>query len=251
VYQRTDSFEDFPAVNRELIKQYDRKLKANADLTVYVNSTLYQSESSQCRKALYVDHGVDFESFASADTSQVVPSDMAEIPRPIAGFIGSIDDCNPDLEFMEQVADLLPEVSFVFIGRKQTDCSHLEARKNVWMLGQKPYQDVPQYGKCFDVAILPLRQSPWTEAVNPLKLKEYLALGKPIISTPFNELSKYLDVVYKAVTPAEFARKIEQALSENTPEIVTRRRKKVQGASWDSKAETILQELFHTESSIS
>jgi glycosyltransferase involved in cell wall biosynthesis len=97
------------------------------------------------------------------------------------------------------------------------------------------------------VALLPVQQNPWTEAVNPLKLKEYLALGKPIVSRPFPELAKYSDVVYEANTPAEFAQCIEKAIGEDNAERVAQRRKRVEAASWDSKAEMLLGELFANE----
>jgi hypothetical protein len=169
---------------------------------------------------------------------------MCDIPRPIIGFVGSIDDCNPDIDFLAEVADLLPDMSFVLVGRSQMDCSNLESRKNVRMLGQKPYEQVPEYGKRFDVAVLPLRQSRWADAVNPLKLKEYLALGKPVVSTPFPELCKYSDVVYEAETPVNFAACIKRAIAEDSTELIARRREKVKNSSWDSKAEQVLKELY-------
>jgi glycosyltransferase involved in cell wall biosynthesis len=118
------------------------------------------------------------------------------------------------------------------------------------MLGQRDYELVPEYGKRFDVALLPLHQSKWAEAVNPLKLKEYLALGKPVVSTPFPELQKYLDVVYEAETPSAFAGCIEKAISENSPELVTRRRDKVKDASWDGKAGLVMDKLFGNRESV-
>ena len=244
VYQRTDRFEDFPGVNVDKIKMFDRRLKANADLTIYVNKKLYEEEADQCKKAFYLDHGVDFEMFASPLQKTSELSDIADIPKPVIGFIGSIDDCNPDIDFLGKVADLLPNMSFVVIGRAQMDCSALTARKNIWMLGQKPYELIPEYGRRFDVALLPLRQSRWAEAVNPLKLKEYLAMGKPIVSTPFPQLQEYLDVVYEADTPECFAAGIKRAISDDCPELVNKRTDKVKGSSWDSKAELVLNELF-------
>ena len=247
VYQRTDRFEDFPGVNVEIVKRFDRRLKARADLTIFVNRKLYEEESDQCRNAFYLDHGVDFDMFASPSENAGGPSELAGVPRPIIGFIGSIDDCNPDIDFLGKVADLMPKMTFVIIGREQMDCSALRARKNVLMLGQKPYELVPEYGKKFDVALLPLRQSRWADAVNPLKLKEYLAMGKPVVSTPFPQLRQYLDVVYEAKTPETFAASIQRAISENSPELINKRREKVKDSSWDSKAELVLKKLFESK----
>jgi glycosyltransferase involved in cell wall biosynthesis len=245
VYQRTDRFEDDPNVDKDEIARCDRKLKANADITVYANRALYDEEAGQCRNALFLDHGVDYELFANAERDLAAPADIADIKKPIAGYFGALDGHKLDVGFLEAVANRLPQMSFVFIGKPSVDCSALAARKNVWMLGQKSYEEIPHYGKCFDVAILPWRVNKWTEAANPIKLKEYLALGKPIVSTPaFTELQRYQDVVYQANNPEDFAECIEKACSEDTAELVRERREKVARTSWDSKARLVLDELF-------
>ncbi len=245
VYLRTDRYEEFPNVDSEVIGRYDRRLKADADLTIFVNHGLYDAEAGQCKKAIYLDHGVDYESFAGAEDNPMIPAEMKDITRPIAGYFGGIDGHTFDLEFMEKVVNFAPDISFVFIGKTSQDCSKLAARENVKMLGQKAYEMIPQYGKCFDVAIMPWKQNRWIEACNPIKLKEYLALGKPVISTPFPELSQYRDVVYEAGNPQEFVWRIFQALKENNAGQIAARRAKVCGASWDSKAEKVLEELFN------
>lgn len=244
VYQRTDRFEEYPNVSAETVAQYDRTLKANADLTVFVSSTLYNEEAGQCKKALFLDHGVDFDMFASVSGNNGRPEEMSRISKPIVGFFGDIENHLLDAELIEKVVDLLPQMNFVFIGKKLGDWSSLESRKNVRFLGKKPYEQIPHYGKCFDVAVMPWRQTRWIEACNPIKLKEYLALGKPVVSTPFTELQKYLDVVYEARTAEEFARCIELAVAEDDPQKIAARRRKVQPFTWDAKADFVLKTLF-------
>ena len=119
--------------------------------------------------------------------------------------------------------------------------------KGIWFIGQKQYELVPEYGKRLDVMLLPLRQSKWAEAVNPLKLKEYLALGKPVVSTSFPELNKYKDVVYNADAPDAFAECIKTAISQDNQDLINKRKAKVRDASWDSKAAIVLKELFGKE----
>jgi len=244
LYQRSDRFEEYPNVDAGTIKQYDRKLKANATLTVYVSRKLYEEEAEQCRKAIYLDHGVDYELFATAENSKQIPPEMRNIKGPIVGFFGGIDDHTSDIKLVEKVIDLLPEMSFVFVGKTSVNCTTLLSKKNVSMLGQKPYEQIPHYGRCFDVAIMPWRRNRWVQACNPVKLKEYLALGKPIVSTPFAELQKYHDLVYEAKTPREFAECIKKALAEDNAQRITARRKRVLHASWDSKARLALEQLF-------
>jgi len=249
IYQRTDRFEEYPNIDPDAVRRCDQTLKKQADLTVFVNETLYREESDQCRRALYLDHGVDYDLFASAQSDAMIPDALKRVPRPIAGFFGGIDSHTSDLPFMEQVVDLLPDVSFVFVGRASTDIAVLEAKPNVWMLGQKPYEQVPHYGKSFDLCFMSWHRNEWITMCNPIKLKEYLALGKPVVSTPFDELEKYLDVVYKAGTPLEFAACIRQALEEDTPAKTRQRRVRVQQASWESKAQRVLEELSHSHRS--
>jgi glycosyltransferase involved in cell wall biosynthesis len=245
VYQRTDRYEDDPDVDRNVILGYDRKLKAAADITVYVNRLLYDQEAAQCKKAFFLDHGVDYEMFATAELDPDKPEDIAGIKRPIVGYFGALDGHKLDVGFLDAVAERLPDMSFVFIGKPSLDFSVLSARKNVWLLGQKTYEEVPHYGKCFDVTILPWKINKWTQAANPIKFKEYLALGKPVVSTPsFSELRRYLDVVYEASSPEEFAECIRKAYSQDSAELVKKRRQRVAETSWDSKAELVLGELF-------
>lgn len=244
VYQRTDRYEEFPNVDARTIKDFDRRLKAGADLTVFVNRKLLEEEKIQCRKAVFLDHGVDFDKFAGAENIEEKPADIKIIDRPLAGFFGGIDDHTSDIKFIEKVIDLLPQINFVFIGKASMDTNGLASKKNVRMLGQKPYELIPHYGKCFDVAFMPWRQGRWIEACNPVKLKEYLALGKPVVSTPFPELEYYRDVTYEAATPEEFALCIKRALAENSPGLVEQRRRKIKTATWESKAQLVLDELF-------
>ena len=162
VYQRTDVYELYPDVPREIIRGYDLKLKAESDLTIFVSRALYNREATLCRKAVYLDHGVDYEKFGYADRLKTVPPDIAGIAGPIVGFFGSINGRNTvDIELLEKLAILLPDMSFVLIGKVAANYTNLLPKKNIWMLGQKPYEQIPYYGRCFDVAILPWRQNEW------------------------------------------------------------------------------------------
>ena len=245
VYQRTDRYEDDPHVDRKTILKYDRKLKSAADMTVYVNRSLYEEEANQCKNAFFLDHGVDYQMFASAENSRYIPAEIADIRKPLVGYFGRMADHKFDVDLISKLVELLPEFFFVFVGYVSPECRDMFAKDNIRVIAKQPYERIPHYGKCFDVAILPLRINKWTEVANPIKLKEYLALGKPVVSTPsFTELQGYLDVVYEAKTPEDFAQCIKKACSEDNPELVKKRRQKVVKASWDSKAELVLHELF-------
>jgi len=247
VYLKTDAYELFPNVDVQTVVAYDRKLKENADLTLFVSRDLHESESSQCRRALFLDHGVDYDLFASSPHGDDPLADLANAKRPIVGYFGSLDGHTVDYPLIDRIADLLPEMTFVFVGRVYAEPPVFTRKKNVRMLGQKDYAEIPRYGRCFDVAIMPWNQTEWIRKCNPIKLKEYLALGKPIVSTPFPELHGYEGLVYTACTPEEFAARIRQALAEDGPGRVAARRERVARCTWEARAQTVLRELFGEE----
>jgi glycosyltransferase involved in cell wall biosynthesis len=245
VYQRTDRFEDYPNVDKRKIEAFDLKLRETADLTIYVNKSLFDVEKKECRKAIYLDHGVDVERFSSAENDSNVPSDIANISRPIVGYFGAIDQHKIDVGFVGALADLLPDMSFVFVGEGSVNCSDLARRGNVKFLGKKSYEQIPHYGKRFDVAMIPWKKNKWTQAANPIKLKEYLALGKPLVCTPASsELLEYKDVIYLADGVEGFASSIRKALAEDSPRLAAARRDRVKNASWESRLQTVVKELF-------
>ncbi len=240
VYQRSDCYEELPGVDSKQVKKYDELLKEHADLVVYVNKELMMRERDSCRKALFLDHGVDYEFFAGVLRDSYVPQEMRRVPRPILGFYGGIDEHTTDIPFVEKVADLLKDFSIVLIGSSSIDLSSLASHRNVYLLGQKPYDRIPHYAKCFDVCFMPWQQNKWIQACNPIKLKEYLALGKPIVSTPFKELENYNGLVAVASSAMDFAGAVRKVLSENCPEFIVKRQKKVIADTWDAKAQRVL-----------
>jgi glycosyltransferase involved in cell wall biosynthesis len=240
VYQRTDRYEEYPGVDGEVISGFDRRLKAQAHVTFYVNRLLFDQERADCRNAYLLDHGVDYDLFAGADRHRWGPEEMRAVHRPVVGFFGGLDDHTSDIALVTEAARRATDMTFVFVGSVSADVSGLRTLPNVQLLGQRPYEQVPHYGKCFDVAIMPWRQNRWIQACNPIKLKEYLALGKPVVSTPFPELAQYEGLIYQATDPTGFVAAIRQALAEDTEERRAARRERVKAHTWDAKAEEAL-----------
>jgi glycosyltransferase involved in cell wall biosynthesis len=242
-YQRTDRHEEYPGVDRKRITAYDRALKREADVTFYVNRRMLAEEHAQCRKAVFLDHGVDFDRFSTAVDSAFAPPEMEGLRRPVVGYFGDIDGHIVDVPLLEAVADMLPEMTFVFIGTSTTDVDALGRRPNVVLIPRRPYEVIPHYGKAFDAAIMPWRKNEWIESCNPVKLKEYLALGKPVISTPFSELACYEGVVERASGAADFAETLRKAVREDCPSRVAARQARVRDCTWDSRARLALDAL--------
>lgn len=241
VYEKTDLFEEMPGIDKPYIKRLDDQLTRTADLVLYVNTAMWQDGRKKNPNSLLVGHGVDFDRFAIAELSGYIPEDIAKIPKPIIGFFGDIDKDCCDLFLLEEIAKTLPGVSIVLIGPISSDVNNLTMYKNIIFLGQKPYGEIPHYGKVFDVAIMPWKQNKWIEFCNPVKTKEYLALGKPIVSIKYPELKPYADIVYAASNHDEFINMIQKALAENDLDLKRRRQERVRNETWDNKVKRIVE----------
>jgi glycosyltransferase involved in cell wall biosynthesis len=238
VYQRSDRYERFDGVDHTRIAALDSGLKARADLTLFCSTRLYDAESASCRRAAFVDHGVDFGTFADAGDGRVAePADVRQLPRPRAGFVGSIERHTFDPELFVDVARALPDVHLPLVGECTLRPGWCDA-PNVTLLGKRPYEEVAAYMAAFDVLIMPWRDSPWIDACNPVKLKEYLAVGRPVVSRPFHELERYTGHVAVAGSSLEFANCVRRALAE--PGEPAPRRERVRRETWSAKAETVL-----------
>lgn len=241
VYQRTDRHESFTADMHDQIAGYDLWLKARSDLTVYCSQHLFEEEAAQCRQACLVEHGVDFESFAEAGkANHEQPEDMQELPRPRVGFVGGIDRHTFDPDLFLDVAKRLPGMQFVLVGgcslkRGWCDLS------NVALLGRKPYEDVAAYMAACDVLIMPWNKNRWIEACNPIKLKEYLAVGRPIVSTYFPEVRRYARHLRIADTPEDFAQAIRRSME--SPGDLQSGRELIRHDTWHAKAQAVLGHL--------
>jgi glycosyltransferase involved in cell wall biosynthesis len=239
IYERTDLFEEMPGVDKQYVAGLDRELTKNADLVLYVNRQLCEQGLEVNENSLLVGHGVDVDLFRGAAANPEMPADMAEIRRPIVGFFGDISDKTSDFTLLEFTARKLPDVSFVLVGPIGANVAGLRRCPNVHLLGPRPYRQIPHYGAAFDVAMMPWNQNRWIEFCNPIKLKEYLALGKPVVTTYYPEIEPYKDVVYVARSYEEFVAGIQAAREEDDSEQVRRRQEKVRDKTWDSKVSQI------------
>jgi glycosyltransferase involved in cell wall biosynthesis len=183
---------------------------------------------------------VDFEHFASAAgiPAQQIPEDVRDLPRPVLGYFGLISEY-VDLELIAAVARRRPEWSFVFVGSARCDARALDGLDNVHLLGGKPYEELPRYCRAFDVGLIPFRMNQLTRAVNPIKLREYLAAGLPVVSTPLPEVLCYNPAVQTAETPDRFVYACAQALTMTGNGDAAARRAMVRDESWRARVEQL------------
>jgi glycosyltransferase involved in cell wall biosynthesis len=241
VLQRTDRFEAFPEADPAIVGAQIAYLKTHADLVIYCNKHMMTEEEAQTRRQLLVTHGVDLETFiAAGDAIHSTPVDMQHMRRPRIGFIGGIDAHTFDPELFLTIARQLEGMNFVMIGGSSLpeDWCTLP---NVTFLGRKPYDEVASYMAAMDVLIMPWNQSDWIKACNPIKLKEYLAVGRPVVTTDFPALEGFRDLVFTASSAEDFADKIRIALVSDRKIEAARRR--IATESWDAKAALVMENL--------
>jgi glycosyltransferase involved in cell wall biosynthesis len=167
-----------------------------------------------------------------------VPDEIRKLKGPVIGFFGLIADWI-DLELLRYIAVSRPGWNIVLIGKIDTDVKALQGVANVHFFGQQPYALLPAFAKRFDVAILPFVINELTLAANPLKLREYLAAGLPVISSPLPEAERLKPTLQVANDRFEFLQRIERIIdSGNTGPQMTISRK-MDAESWDEKVEQL------------
>lgn len=240
VYYVTDNYSLFPDVDTADIERLDGQLTRQADLVFVCSPTLLEEKRAINPRAVHSPHGVDAEFFgmASEDSTPLAP-DMAGMKRPVIGFFGLIEKWI-DLDLVEQLARSRPEWSFVMIGRMATRPGAILNLPNVHFPGPQPYETLPNWTRGFDVAIIPYRHGFQVANASSLKLREYLASGKPIVATATAESQGYRPLVRVADTAEAFLAEIEDALQSETPELRRRRQALVADATWESRVQKVL-----------
>lgn len=249
VYHCVDEYSQFDGAGAE-IAELEAELIRKSDLVITCSTPLQNSKSKLNPRCVLVRHGVEQAHFARAlDPATEIPADVRELPRPLFGFYGLVAEW-VDLEAMARVAEAWPHGSVVIVGEHNNanpaGLARLRALANVHFLGRKPYAALPGYCKAFDVALLPFVKNELTENANPLKLREYLAAGLPVVSTDIPEARAVADRgVYLADGADAFVTRVGEALSGGAGP--NRARSDAMAReSWDEKVadiETLLMEL--------
>jgi glycosyltransferase involved in cell wall biosynthesis len=231
LYQVSDKYEanEDSALSAQVIRRYDRQLKDAANVVLYSGRKLF-SEATEANR-FFLEQAVDFEHFSQLNRASA--PELDSIAHPILGYFGSMDYVM-DTDLMAEVARLRPSWHWVLLGLK----SNLVriAAPNIHFLGSKPYETLPQYIRQFDVCVLPWRESnTFTSYGSAIKVREYLATGKPVVMAPLYE---YLQTpglrFYRGAR--EFIAQVEAALAEDSPALAAQRQAVVRDGTWDERA---------------
>jgi|GEM_PF-1016363 glycosyltransferase involved in cell wall biosynthesis len=230
-----------PAQYSDFLK-WETQLLDDCHIISYSASALKDTAARNPRaRHLSLPNAVNAELFRSRAREQPEPEDLNPIPHPRVGFLGAVFHWL-DLELIAQAARSLPDFSFVFVGplEKEGLIDQLLQLPNFHFLGPKPFERVPAYISGFDVCLCPFQTDRVGQAVDPLKIYEYFALGKPVVATRIRELAKLQPMTYIVDDTDGFVRDIRQAADERNPELVARRIAFALDNSWDRRVDRLL-----------
>lgn len=220
-YDWTDdwaTFDILPVEDPDEIIALNDRILQQVDLVFAVSAELERRALAVNPHTHRAPNATDPEKLGGAAVDGPIAPELANLPYPIIGYIGQIAD-KMDYELIDQMAQARPHWSFVFVGpvwsSKREYVASLEALDNVYFLGARPYEQLVFYLRGFDVCVLPHIISPLTRSMNPIKLYDYLATGKPIVSTPVAGMARFADVVRVADGSGAFVVALEAALGEN------------------------------------
>jgi len=222
VYYCVDDHASFTGYDRQQVLRDEETLCRRADLVVTTSMALQRAKAPWNPNTILVPHGVDYEHFSRAVREDLpCPPDIAAIPHPRLGFFGLIRDW-VDLDLLADVARRRPDWHIVMIGDSAVDLAPYRSLTNIHFLGRRPYEDLPAYCRQFDIGLIPFKINELTKAVNPIKLREYLAAGLPVVSTPLPEMKLYRKLIRIADDAPTSQSAIEHVLSESQEDTFAR-----------------------------
>jgi len=230
VYYCGDDFSALAGVDHATVSQHESELVDAADLIMAASKKL--ESRFPTKKTHFLPHGVDFDLFTRATPRA---TDLPNDGRPIAGFYGSISEWL-DITLLKNVISQLPDWHFVFIGKPVVDISPLSQFPNVIFLGERSHQQLPSYSQHWTASLLPFKNSPQIQACNPLKLREYLAAGRPIISTPFPALVPYKNFIHPITTANEMVAELKLSTLQGPN---SKQRESVAQQTWSARAQQV------------
>ena len=230
VYYCGDDFKSLAGVDHDTVSK--RELEALKKASLVLTSSEILLKEFPKNKTIFLPHGVDFDLFS---TPTLAADDLPKDGKPIAGFYGSISKWF-DIDMLKKVMNYLPNWSFVFIGKVEIDISSLSSLKNAYFLGPRDHQSLPAYSQHWTVSLLPFVKNRQIDACNPLKLREYLATGTPIVSTNFSAIQEYRSVVRIVNNGYDMVDAIEDSIFDNNREI---RKMSVSNQTWTFRSKQV------------
>lgn len=252
VYHCYDEYASFERDERlrQSVLEAEQKLLGRAAVAFTASEALKQRRVAHNARIHAVSNGVDYELFAqAADESLPVPPDAADIPGPVVGFVTTLTTIT-DLTLLHDLFSRRPDWSFVFIGLEfdappdaDSALGRLLALPNIHLIGRRRLDEIPGYLKRCDILAIPWLVNEISLSGSPLKLYEYLASGKPVVSTPLTHLSHLAGVIEFAADATAWEKAIERALDGRSPGSKSQRQAVARDNTWDAKAAEVSRQL--------
>jgi glycosyltransferase involved in cell wall biosynthesis len=238
IYDCVDDWREFARVFKDVAAS-ESELIARADLVFATAPPLYERAARLNPRTILVPNGVDLEEYEPALSPSIpTPGDLAIIAPPRIGFIGNIAEW-VDIDLLSALCEAKPAWNFVMIGRYQRRIRRPQCPNLHW-LGYRPQQVITQYLAAFDVCIIPFVMSDLVRSIDPLKLYEYLAAGRPVVTTPLPSAADFEDLIHVATGTDGFLLGIDAAIAEGDERRV-KRLEAVRRHSWDARFGTIIE----------
>ncbi len=234
VFDCLDEFSEFKGIDADMAALQEMLIK-ESDFCIASSTRLYYKVKQKCDKVVLVKNAAEFEHFHNLQPNKL----LQHIRQPIIGYYGAIAEWF-DSEVVEYVATRKPNWNIVLIGHTLgSDITRLRKYKNVYILGEKPYIQLPKYLYWFNVCIIPFKLNDLTLSTNPVKFYEFASSGKPIVSTKLPELLPYSDFVYLCEDKEEFLRNIQKELEETDESLAKKRIEFARANDWSKRVNDI------------
>jgi glycosyltransferase involved in cell wall biosynthesis len=234
IYNPVDRYHAFSFVNGDKIRAYEKQIASRANAIICTSDAIRNDMSAFNRHAYTVTHGVDVDHFHAALAQENELEDIDNLPKPIIGYFGGLSE-RVNYQLLRKVACRYPEASIVLIGAKLSTLAELAGLENVHVLGFRDFNLLPQYMKRFSVCLIPYHVNELMEAVDPIKLREYLCQGKAVVSVDLPEVRKLGDLVYIGRDETEFVEMVGKALAEKDISLRESRIEAARQCEWSVK----------------
>lgn len=247
VYYCTDEWSQFSSVDGARVTAMEREMCRRADVVFTTSRTLYEAKKGWNEETHLASHGVDHAHFARAlELKTAPPPELAAVKGPVLGFFGLVEDWI-DLELIGWLAAERPDWTIVMIGKVAVDHSRFANVPNIKWVGRRPYEELPRWCQAFHLGLIPFRINELTRNVNPIKLREYLSAGLPVVSTPLPECAQYPEWCTVADTRAQFLAACEAALASDSPAARRHRSELMRAESWEHKVHQLGEHILRVQ----
>lgn len=248
VYYCVDDFSVWPGLDSDVMQRMERKLVANVDDVIVVSETLKDRIAGMGRDATLLTHGIELKHWRSAESMRGIPEGFPAVKHPVALFWGLIDR-RLDMSWCRALAEALAARggTLVMAGPQQSPDPALQRLPNIQLPGPVAYSELPKWAANADVLVMPYADAAVTRAMQPLKLKEYLATGKPVVVRSLPATREWCEAADVVGDVSDFVDRVLKRAGSGLPDSQTRARVRLEGEAWSEKAERFASILTRTD----